>query len=30
MKRSILTGTPGAGKTSILHELKSQGYGVVE
>jgi predicted ATPase len=30
MKRYILTGTPGAGKTSILHELKSQGYGVVE
>ena len=30
MKRSILTGTPGAGKTSILHALKSQGYGVVE
>jgi predicted ATPase len=30
MKRSILTGTPGSGKTSILHELKSQGYWVVE
>ena len=30
MKRYILTGTPGSGKTSILHELKSQGYGVVE
>ena len=30
MKRYILTGTPGAGKTSILHELKRQGYGVVE
>jgi predicted ATPase len=30
MKRYILTGTPGAGKTSILHALKSQGYGVVE
>lgn len=30
MKRYILTGTPGSGKTSILHELKSQGYRVVE
>lgn len=30
MKRYILTGTPGSGKTSILHELKSQGYAVVE
>jgi predicted ATPase len=30
MKRYILTGTPGTGKTSILHELKSQGYCVVE
>src|SRR2546421_11684834 len=30
MKRYILTGTPGSGKTSMLHELKSQGYGVVE
>ena len=30
MKRYILTGTPGSGKTSILHELKSQGYQVVE
>jgi predicted ATPase len=30
MKRSMLTGTPGSGKTSILHALKSQGYGVVE
>lgn len=30
MKRYILTGTPGSGKTSILHELKSQGYLVVE
>ena len=29
MKRYILTGTPGSGKTSILHELKSQGYWVV-
>ena len=30
MKRYILTGTPGSGKTAILHELKSQGYGVLE
>ena len=30
MKRYILTGTPGSGKTSIIHELKSQGYEVVE
>src|SRR5690349_19567999 len=30
MKRYILTGTPGSGKTSILHELKSLGYLVVE
>jgi predicted ATPase len=30
MKRYILTGTPGSGKSSILHELKRQGYGVVE
>ncbi len=30
MKRYILTGTPGSGKTSIIHELKSQGYSVVE
>ena len=30
MKRFILTGTPGSGKTSILHELKSLGFGVVE
>ena len=30
MKRYILTGTPGSGKTTILHELKSQGYAVVE
>jgi predicted ATPase len=30
MKRYILTGTPGSGKTSILHELKSQGFWVVE
>src|SRR5260221_11454929 len=30
MKSSILTGTPGSGKSFILHALKSQGYGVVE
>lgn len=30
MKRYILTGTPGSGKTSILHTLKHQGYAVVE
>jgi predicted ATPase len=30
MKRYILTGTPGSGKTSLLHALKSQGYSVVE
>lgn len=30
MKRYILTGTPGSGKTSVLHALKSQGYLVVE
>jgi predicted ATPase len=30
MKRYILTGTPGSGKTSILHELKRQGFWVVE
>jgi len=30
MKRYILTGTPGAGKTSILHGLAALGYPVVE
>ncbi|HLX58260.1 MAG TPA: AAA family ATPase [Ktedonobacteraceae bacterium] len=30
MKRYNLTGTPGSGKTSFLHKLKSQGYRVVE
>ena len=30
MKRYIFTGTPGSGKTSILHALKSQGYSVIE
>ena len=30
VKRYILTGTPGSGKTSVLNALKSQGYAVVE
>jgi predicted ATPase len=30
MKRYILTGTPGSGKTSIIHVLKRQGYAVVD
>ena len=30
MMRYILTGTPGAGKTSILRGLQSRGYAVVE
>jgi predicted ATPase len=30
MKRHILTGTPGSGKTTILHALKRQGFAVVE
>jgi predicted ATPase len=30
MKRYILTGTPGAGKTSILRGLAALGYGTVE
>jgi predicted ATPase len=30
MKRFILTGTPGAGKTAILRQLEFEGYGVVE
>ncbi|MER5650104.1 AAA family ATPase [Streptosporangium sp. NPDC002524] len=30
MKRYILTGTPGAGKTSILRVLETHGYGVVD
>jgi predicted ATPase len=30
MKRYILTGTPGSGKTCILHALQNQGYAVVE
>jgi predicted ATPase len=30
MKRYILTGTPGSGKTAILRALEAQGYAVVE
>ena len=30
MKRYILTGAPGAGKTSILRQLELDGFGVVE
>lgn len=30
MRRYVLTGTPGAGKTSILRSLDELGYGVVE
>lgn len=30
MKRFILTGTPGAGKTLILRQLELDGFGVVE
>jgi len=30
MKRFILTGTPGSGKTAILRQLEREGYGVVE
>jgi predicted ATPase len=30
MKRFILTGTPGSGKTSILRQLEREGFGVVE
>lgn len=29
LKRFILTGAPGAGKTTILHDLQSRGYEVV-
>jgi predicted ATPase len=29
-KRFVLTGTPGAGKTSLLHGLAEQGYSVVD
>lgn len=30
MKRFILTGTPGAGKTVLLRQLEQDGFGVVE
>lgn len=30
MKRYVLTGAPGAGKTSILHGLRERGWAVVE
>jgi predicted ATPase len=30
MKRFILTGTPGAGKTAILRQLEKEGFAVVE
>ena len=30
MKRFILTGTPGSGKTAILRQLEVEGFGVVE
>jgi predicted ATPase len=30
MKRYILTGTPGSGKTTVIHALKRKGYAVVE
>lgn len=30
VKRFILTGTPGSGKTAILRQLKIDGYGVIE
>ncbi len=30
MKRYILTGTPGAGKTAILRQLELDGFGIVE
>jgi len=30
MKRFILTGTPGSGKTAILRQLELEGFGVVE
>jgi predicted ATPase len=30
MKRYVLTGTPGSGKTSIIHELRGKSYSVVE
>ena len=30
MRRFILTGTPGAGKTAILRQLEIEGFSVVE
>ena len=30
MKRFIITGAPGAGKTAILHHLEVEGFSVVE
>jgi len=30
MRRFILTGTPGAGKTAILRQLELDGFGVIE
>lgn len=30
LRRYILTGAPGAGKTAILRQLELEGYGVVE
>ena len=30
MKRFIITGAPGAGKTAILRQLELDGFGVVE
>jgi predicted ATPase len=30
MRRYVLTGAPGAGKTSVLHILRAQGFAVVE
>ncbi|HEY6490385.1 MAG: AAA family ATPase [Terracidiphilus sp.] len=30
MKRFILTGMPGSGKTALLRQLELEGFGVVE
>jgi predicted ATPase len=30
MKRFILTGAPGAGKTAIVHQLEIDGFGLVD
>ena len=30
MKRYILTGAPGSGKTAILRQLEREGFGVVD